>query len=104
MSFVGMFETSRPLLTNLNVLSYVIRNFASVIRNLLSFSAHTFRFEVFFTNTQKNITSQVFVDGCKVSVVRLREVSVLQGVNYSKMTKIRPGPTLKVSVKEMSVL
>ena len=58
--FVRMFE----ILNN--------KNFAPV--NLLSFSAPTFRFEVFFT---KNTTSQMSVDGFKVSVVRLSEMSVL---------------------------
>ena len=61
-------------LTLLSVYSCIVRSFASEVRNLLLVSSATFHFEVFFT---KNTTSQVSVDGFKVSVVRLREVSVL---------------------------
>ena len=57
------------------------KDFASVIPNLLSFSAATFHFEVFFIKT----TSQMSVDGFEVSIDHLREVSVLSGV-YNVVT------------------
>ena len=66
-------KSSRPKLTLLSVFSYVVIIFAPVIRNLLSFLAAIFNFELFFT---KNATSQLSVNGFKVSIVRLREVSV----------------------------
>ena len=72
--FVRMFEILKALPNYSQHISLRNKNFASVIRNLLPFSAQKFRFEVFFT---KNTNSQVSVDGFKVSVVRLRQVSVL---------------------------
>ena len=53
------------------------KNVASVNRNLLSFSAHTFRQGVYH---KLNTTSKVSVDSFKVPIVRLRAVSVLWGV------------------------
>ena len=71
--FGCLFEIIKAL-TNSSQCILLCKNFSSLICNLLSFSAATFHFEVFFT---KNTTLQVSVDGFKVSVVRLREVSVL---------------------------
>ena len=72
--FVRMFEILKALTNSSQRISLCNKNVASVIRILLSFTAHTLRFKVFFS---KNTTSQVSVDGFKVSVARLREVSVL---------------------------
>ena len=58
--FVCMFEILKALINYSLRILLCNKNFASVIRYLLSFSAHTFRFEVFFT---KNPTSQVSVEG-----------------------------------------
>ena len=85
-------KSLRPLLNLLDVFSYLISILLpQFLIYLVSFSTAIFPFEVFFT---KKTTSQVSVDGFKVSVVRLREVSVLyREFNYSKMSEKRPGPT-----------
>ena len=87
--FVRLFETLKALTNSSQCTLLCGKKFASVIRNLLSFSAATFHFEVFFN---KNTTLQVSFDGFKVSFVCLREVSVLWEFNYSEMTEKRPGP------------
>ena len=70
-----MFKILKTLTNSSRRILLSNKNFASVIRNFLSFSAPTFSFEVFFT---KSTASQVSVDSFKVSVVRcVREVSVL---------------------------
>ena len=66
------------------------KNFASVICNLLSFSANTFRFEVF---SAKNSTSQVSVDGLKCPLSILERCPSYRELNYSKLTQKRPVPT-----------
>ena len=69
-----MFEILKALTHSSRRIWLSNENFAPVVRYLLSFSAPAFGFEVFFF---KNTTSQVSVDGFKVSVIRLREVSLL---------------------------
>ena len=72
-----MFEIHKALTNYSQRILLCNMNYASVIRNLLLFSAHTFHFEVFFFFFLKNTTSQcpLMVLKCPLSV--LEEVSVL---------------------------
>ena len=79
-----MFKILKAFTNSSQHISLSNDNFASVICNLLSFSATTFRFEVFYT---ENTTSQVFFDGFKVSVVRLK--AYLHGMTLSYVTSLR---------------
>ena len=81
----------------LNVFGLTMRNLVPEIVISCHIQHLFFRFEVLFT---KNSTLQVSVDDSKVSVVRLREVSVIK----SLVTEKRQGPTPGVHLKEVSVL
>ena len=89
-----MFKILKAIINYSQCISLCNKNFASIIRNLLSFSAQTLRFQVFFT-ISTNL--QVSIDGFKVSIVSLREVS-------SKITKKQLGPTQGLRLEEVSIL
>ena len=91
-----LFKIHKALTDSSRCIELSNKNFASVILNLLSFSAPVFRFKVFFT---KNTTSQGSVDGFKVSVVHL--IGSLITVIWLKKLS---GSTQGVRLETMSVL
>ena len=92
-----VFEILQALTNSSQRVKSCNKNFASVIRDLLSFSAPTFRFEVFFTKNRCLLT----VLKCLMSI--LERCPSYWEFNYSKMTEKWPGPTQGVRLKELCI-
>ena len=90
-----MFEILKFLTNSSQRISLCYKNFAYVIRNLLSFSAAEFHFEVFFT---KNTNSQVPLTVLKCPLSVLERCPSDREFSYSKMTEINGRDQHKVSV------